>query len=369
MQAHGSRPTAARPTRRRDRRRAATAFVAMMTLAVALALAGAAHGPAQARELVVQSVFPAGLVFLSDSEAQVARRTAAVSGGALTLHFVGAGAMVRGEDLYDAIKDGRVEAGWDWLGYRADRIPLAGVIASWPYGPTPVQMAAWLYGGDGAALIARAYAAEGLMALPCHMVVSEAGGWFLREINSIEDFRGLRMRIAGLGARILERLGGIPSQEPVDGLYDALANGRLDAVEFSAPMADLSLGFERFARYYYFPGWHQPSSINVLTMRLDTWNGLTETERAVLNTVCEANVLWSMATGLQPQGRALDTFRAQGVEVRRFSYPVLKRLQAVAGEVLAEEARRDPLVEEAVRSMTAFTTTLQRWESLQHLPP
>ncbi len=364
MQAHSSRPTAARPARRRLRR-AVAAGLAMMAAAWTMPPATAA----QAREIVVQSVFPAGMVFLSDSEAQVASRTSAVSGGDLTLTFVGAGAMVRGEDLYDAIKDGRVEAGWDWLGYRADRIPVAGVIASWPYGPTPVQLAAWLYGGGGADLIARAYAAEGLIALPCHMVVSEAGGWFLREINSVDDFKGLRMRIAGLGARILKRLGGIASQEPVDGLYDALADGRLDAVEFSVPMADLSLGFQRFARYYYFPGWHQPSSINVLTMRLDTWDGLTETERTVLRTVCEANVLWSMATGLQPQSHALDTFRAQGVEVRRFSYPVLKRLQTVAAEVLAEEARRDPLIGEAVRSMTAFVTTVQRWESLQHLPP
>lgn len=325
--------------------------------------------PAAGRELVVQSVFPAGMVFLSDSEARVADSTAAVSGGALSLKFVGAGAILRAEDLFTGVKDGRVDAAWDWVGYRAAEIPVAGVIASFPYGPTPTQLAAWLYGGGGADLLARAYARHGLTALPCHMVVSEAGGWFLREVNTVADFKGLRMRIAGLGARVLERLGGVPSNEPVDGLYDALSAGRLDAVEFSVPMADLSLGFDRFARYYYFPGWHQPSSINVLMMREDTWKGLTQAERDVLSTVCRANLMWSLASGLHPQATALDTFRAQGVEVRRFSYPVLKRLQAVSREVLEEEAARDPLVAETVRSLTAFMATLQRWEALQHLPP
>ncbi|SOD91834.1 TRAP transporter substrate-binding protein [Caenispirillum bisanense] len=345
-------------------RRAARRIAA--ALAVGLALLPAAVG---ARELVVQSVFPAGMVFLSDSERHVAERTAAVSGGALTLNFVGSGAIVRAPELFAAVQDGRVEAAWDWIGYRAAQIPVAGVIASYPYGPSPVQLAAWLYGGGGEEILRRAYAREGLFALPCHMVVSEAGGWFLREIETVEDFKGLRMRIAGLGAQVLERLGGVPSNEPVDALYDSLAAGRLDAIEFSVPMADLSLGFDRFARYYYFPGWHQPSSVNVLMMRLDTWDSLAAQEREILTSVCRANIIWSLANGLQPQAAALDTFRAQGIEVRRFSYPVLKRLQAVSREVLADAAAKDPLVAEAVRSMTGFMTTLQRWESLQQLPP
>lgn len=336
---------------------------------LAALLLGAAGEAATARELLVQSVFPAGMLYLSDSERQVAARAEAVSGGDLTLAFVGAGALVRAEDLFSAVKDGRVEVAWDWLGYRGEEVPVAGVVASFPYGPTPTQLAAWLYGGGGLDILQRAYAEHGLIVLPCHTVVSEAGGWFLREIDSVQDFQGLRMRIAGLGARVLERLGGIASDESVEGLYDSLAAGRLDAVEFSVPMSDLSLGFDRFARYYYFPGWHQPSSIVVMTMRQDTWDGLTPEQREVLSTVCQANIMWSLATGLFPQTTALEKFRAQGVEVRRFSYPVLKRLQAASRDVLAEAAADDPLVAEAVRSLSGFMTTVQRWEALQQLPP
>lgn len=340
-----------------------------MLLVLLVALPPAPFARAQAAELVVQSVFPRDMVFLSESEQRVADRIATLTDGALTLRLLGAGAVADREGVFDAVRSNRIPAAWDWLGYRADRIPLAGVVASFPYGPTPVQLAGWLYDGGGLDLLQRAYAAHGLVVVPCHMVVAEAGGWYRREIREVGDFRGLRIRIAGLGAKILRRLGAEPSDEPPGALFDALSEGRLDAVEFSVPVVDQSFGFHRFAKIYYFPGWHQPASLNVLTVNADVWAGLPRAHREAITTACQANVLTTLAAGQRPQMDAVEAFREHGVEVRRFSYAVLKRLQTVSREVLEEEAARDPLVAEGVRTLSAYLRDTQRWESLQHLPP
>lgn len=317
----------------------------------------------------MQSVFPDNMVALSDSQARVAADVAAVTGGALTLRMLPVGAMAAPGDLLDAVIDGRIHAGWDWLGYRAETMPLAGVVASYPYGPSPLQLAGWLYDGGGLALLEQAYAAHDLVPIPCHMVIAEAAGWFRREITTPEDFQGLRIRIAGLGAKVLERLGAEPTAEPVGDLFEALSAGRLDAVEFSVPVVDQSFGFGRFASYYYFPGWHQPASPIVLTVNGAVWDSLPAPQKAAVRTVCRGNMMVSMAEAERLQMRALDTFRERGVVVRRFTYSVLKRLQAVSREVLAEEAARDPLVAKAVQSMQDYIDENQRWTSLQHLPP
>lgn len=342
---------------------------AVGTIAAAILLVVLAVSPARAVDLVVQSVFPGDLAFISDGQRRVAADVAALTDGGMSLRIVPAGALARPEDLMEEVRSGRIAAGWDWPGYRADDIPLAGLIGSYPYGPAPTQLAGWLIDGGGLDLLERAYGPLGLTVMPCQMVVAEAAGWFTREIRAPEDFQGLRIRMAGLGAKVLERLGAVPSAEPVGELFDALSGGRLDAVEFSMPLLDQSFGFSRFARYYFFPGWHQPASIHLLMINSAVWDSLPLQHRTAVATACRANMLWSMTTGQRAQIAPLEAFRRSGVEVRRFSYAVLKRLQAVSQEVLAEEAARDPLVAEAVRSIAAYIEGTQRWLSLQHLPP
>lgn len=359
--------TAIRTHRARRGTTAPPRWAAMVALS-ALALLLLAAPAATARDLVVQSGFPPGMAYLSDSEARIVDSVERLTDGSLSLRFVGAGAIVPQAHMLEAVREGSIPAAFDWMGRHARRVPIAGLVAAMPFGPEPRHLASWLYSGGGLGLVETAYDGLGVVVLPCHMVIAEAGGWFNREITTPEDFQGLRMRIAGMGAEVLRRLGGEPSGEPVTQLYESLEAGRLDAVEFSVPLVDQSFGFEHFTRYYYFPGWHQPASVNALLVNENVWTSLTELQRAALRNTCRENVLWSMASGADQQVRAVEAAAESGVEVRRFPDTVLDRLRDVAKEVVAEVAAGDPLAASALGSMTRHLERARRWDALQALP-
>lgn len=143
---------------------------------------------------------------------------------------------------------------------------------------------------------------------------------------------------------------------------------RLDAVEFSVPLVDQSFGFQQFTRFYYFPGWHQPASINVLLVNADVWTSLTELERAALHSTCRENVLWSMASGADQQVRAIEAAVKRGTVVRRFPDTVLERLRLLSAEVVQDIAAQNPLAASALKSITSHLDRAQRWDALQALP-
>ncbi|WP_404380842.1 TRAP transporter substrate-binding protein [Caenispirillum salinarum] len=323
---------------------------------------------ADARDLVVQSAFPPGMAAFSESETRISAGVESLTGGSLTLRFVGAGGIVEPQHLLEAVREGSVPVGFDWMGYHADRVPLGGLVGSMPFGPTPWELSGWLYTGGGLAFLEAAYARLGIVVLPCDMLPSAAGGWFKSEIRTVEDLKGLRIRIAGLGAEVLKRLGSVPSKEPVARIYDALAEGRLDAVEFAAPLIDQSFGFHHFTKYYYFPGWHQPASLNILLVNRTVWDNLEERERAALRKTCRENVLLGLAEGVARQTEAVEAAVERGIEVRRFPGPVLARLRAVSREVVAEAASRHPLAADAVASLSEYVEQARRWSALQALP-
>ncbi|EKV32583.1 TRAP dicarboxylate transporter- DctP subunit [Caenispirillum salinarum AK4] len=354
-------------TRRRRRWKTAVPRRAAAGLVI-LALAVLFPPRADARDLVVQSAFPSGMAAFSESERRISEGVESLTGGSLTLRFVGAGGIVEPQHLLEAVREGAVPVGFDWMGYHADRVPLGGLVGSMPFGPTPRELSGWLYAGGGLSLLERGYARLGIVVLPCDMLPSAAGGWFKTEIRSVEDFKGLRIRIAGLGAEVLERLGSESSQEPVAQIYNALEEGRLDAVEFAAPLVDQSFGFHHFTKYYYFPGWHQPASLNILLVNRDVWDSLKEGERAALRKTCRENVLLGLAEGVARQTEAVDAAVARGIEVRRFPDPVLARLRAVSREVVAEAASRDPLAADALASLSEYVEQARRWSALQALP-
>lgn len=335
---------------------------------IALFLLLASPLPSHARELVVQSAFPKGMAALSESEQRITTGVEQLTDGALSLRFVGAGAIVTPDHLLDAVRDGTVPVAFDWMGFHGDRVPLAGFIASMPFGPTPRDLAGWIYGGGGMDMLSAAYDRQGIVALPCHMVLSEAGGWFNRRIDTPEDFHGLTMRIAGLGAEVLRRMGGHPSSEPPDHLFDALESGRLEAVEFSVPSTDQSFGFEHFTRYYYFPGWHQPSSLNVLLINQAVWDSLRESQRVAVRTTCRENVLWNLSASGAQQMNAIDAATQRGVQVRRFPESVLTRLRDVSRAVVTETAASDPILATAFASLAQHLDKTRRWDTLQTLP-
>ena len=338
---------------------------------VAAALAAAtmlSTAPAFAESHDLQSVFGLQVPSIGQSPVKWAERVKLMTGGEVDIKVHGAGDFVPGFEVFGAVSSGALPMGFDWIGYWAQTIPVANLVGSMPFGPSPDVALAWMFEGGGMEIIQKAYDPHGVKVIPCHLVVPEAGGWFNKEINSVDDFKGLNMRIAGLGGKALAKLGANTQLVPAGEIYVSLETGRIDATEFSAPQLDIGLGFQKVAKYYYFPGWHQPSSWDSIIINMDVWNGFDEATQSIMVEACKANITYNLGDQLNAQADAIAKIREAGVEVRRFPDEVLSGIREQADAVLAEEAAADPIFKEAYESLTAYMDRVGEWEALQAIP-
>ena len=179
----------------------------------------------------------------------------------LRLRIYDAGKLVPTLQIFDAVAAGRIDGGFAWPGYWMGKFPSVTVFAAVPFGPEAPEFLAWIHEGGGLALWRELYAPHGAVPVPCGVLPPEASGWFRKPIETPADLHGLKIRYAGLGGKVLEKLGASITMLAAGDIFVALERGVLDATEYSMPAADLSLGFYKVAKHYYFPGWHQPASI------------------------------------------------------------------------------------------------------------
>lgn len=341
-------------------------LIPAVVLTTALAVAGTTSASAESYDL--QSVFGLQVPSIGPSPQKWANRVALMTNGEIEIKVYGAGEFVPPFEVFDAVSSGAIPMGFDWIGYWAEKIPVANLVGSMPFGPTPDVALAWMFEGGGLEIIQKAYDPYNVKVIPCHLVVPEAGGWFNKEINSVDDFKGLNMRIAGLGGKALARLGANTQLVPAGEIFVSLETGRIDATEFSAPQLDLGFGFQKVVKYYYFPGWHQPSSWDSIIINMDVWNGFSEDQQKMMVEACQANITENLADQLQAQAEAIATIREAGVEIKRFPDEVLAALHQASQEVMEEEAEKDPIFKEAYESLTQYIAKVGEWDSLQALP-
>ena len=323
-----------------------------------------AEGP---RKLDVPSTFPKGLIVLDEAAQMLAKKIDDMSGGSITLRIHGAGDMVPAFEVFNNVSSGAVLAGWDWIGYWSGTIPVANLLGAMPFGPDPQTFAGWVYNGGGVEILQKQYDKYKVKVLPCSIIPAEGGGWFNKEINSVEDFKGLKMRISGLGAKVLSKFGASTQLIPGGEIYLALERGRIDATEFSLPEIDYQLGFYKIAKYRYFPGWHQPASINSFIMNQAVWDQYNAQEHSWFINACKANITDIMNIASR-QGRVIEELKAKGVQYRRFPDKVLVAMRKASQEVLDEEAAKDAGFKEALDSLRAYMRKIDTWNKLQALP-
>jgi TRAP-type mannitol/chloroaromatic compound transport system substrate-binding protein len=341
----------------------------LLTTAAATALLFTAQPePAFASKTIdVASTFPKNMVFLGEGAENLSKLLSEVSDGKFNLKVYGAGELVPPLEVFNAVSTGAVQAGWDWIGYWGGTVPVTGLMGAMPFGPTPEVFLGWMWEGGGREILQKAYDPFNVQVFPCHLTAPEPGGWFNKEINSIDDFKGLKMRISGLGGKVLNNLGASTQLIAGGEIFVALERGRIEATEFSLPIIDQSLGFQNVAKYYYFPGWHQPSSWNSLIMNKDVYNKLSDLEKEQLEVACKANVVYTMSVAPAAQIPVLEKFKAAGTDVRRFPPQVLQALKAESAKVLAAEAKNDPLFKEAYESLLNYMNSVNQWHNLQSL--
>lgn len=316
----------------------------------------------------VALAFGSNLPALGDNILYVADAVAATSHRRIQLQTFEPGELISAFAITEAVGDGRLPAGYTWLGYDQGRVPASALLGAVPFGMEPWEFMAWWYDGGGRELAEEMYHERGVHPLLCGMIGPEAAGWFRFAIEDLSDVRGLKIRFAGLGGRVLQRLGASVTMIPGSELFQSLERGAIDALEYSLPSVDERLGFQRVANYNYFPGWHQTFTSFHLVVNLQRWNALSETDRRLLDTACTAGVTRNLAHGEAIQGAVIQQFQSRGVFTQQLPEDLLRTLRDVSEEVLEEEAAADPEFARILASQREFREVYAEWKRLAYLP-
>jgi len=334
-----------------------------------LALAGS---PAWAQDkkvrLNVANNFPNSLPIVGEAGPRLAERIKRASGGSIEMKFHEPGAMVPAMQSIQAAAKGSVDAAWSSPGFYAGTDTVFNMFSTVPFGPTIPEYLAWMYYGGGRQLQTEMFDKHGLHVIPCGMHAPEASGWFRKEIKSVNDLKGLKMRFFGFGAKVMEKLG-VSTQLLAPGdIFQALQLGTIDATEFSMPALDQKQGFHQVAKYYYFPGWHQQASIVALFINKERWNGLSDAQRALMEMACGDMVRDMAAHSESAQFKAMQEMRDKnGVKIMRWSPEILKAYEKAWGEVVTEESAKNANFKKVWDSYSKFRADYAIWREHGYL--
>ncbi len=241
------------------------------------------------------SSYPKSLDTLFGAGVQIAKRVAEATDNKFQIQVFAAGEIVQGLQVLDAVQSGTVECGYTLSSYYIGKDPTFMFETSVPWGLNVRQHNAWMHFGGGLQSVREFLKDYNVMTFPAGQTGAQMGGWFRKEINTVEDLKGLKFRIAGMGGQIMQRLGVVPQVLAGGDIYPALERGTLDAVEFSGPYDDEKLGFVKVAKYYYYPGFWEGSAQPSLYVNLEKWNALPANYKAILEAACaEANAMCVM---------------------------------------------------------------------------
>ena len=284
-----------------------------------------------------------------------ARMVEACSDGRLKIKVYGANELVPPFEVFDAVSSGTAEIGHGAAYYWKGKIACASFFSAVPFGFTAQEINGWFYYGGGLDLWKEAYAPFGVIPAPCGNSGTQMGGWFRREIRTLEDLKGLKMRIPGLGGEVLARAGGTPVTLAGGEIFTALETGAIDATEWVGPYNDLAFGLFKAAKYYYYPGWHEPGSTLEALINKRAFNELPADLQAIVLTCCRATNEQMLAEFTARNAEALQTLvNDHGVELRRFPDEVLRRLRELSQQVIGEDAGRDPLYARVYESVKSY---------------
>jgi len=273
----------------------------------------------------------------------VASRVEAASNGRLKIKIYGAGELVPAFEVFDAVSRGTVEMGHGAAYYHKGKVDAAQFFTAIPFGMTNAELNGWLYYGGGLELYRELYDPFNLVPFPTGNTGVQMGGWFNKEINSIDDLKGLKMRIPGLGGEVLRRAGGTPVTLPGAEIFTALQTGAIDATEWVGPYNDSSFGLHKAAKYYYYPGWQEPGPGLETIINKAAWESLPPDLQAILETTCQA-ITTDMAAEYT-HGNAMSLAQLQAdpnIELRPFPQEVTRLLKTITQEVVAELMASDP---------------------------
>jgi TRAP-type mannitol/chloroaromatic compound transport system substrate-binding protein len=309
--------------------------------AVAGVAAGTVAGPAIAQSLpVIQwrmaASWPKSLDTIYGGVELIVRRVAEMTEGRFQIRAFAAGEIVPAVQVLDAVQAGTIEMGHTASYYYFGKDPAFALATSVPFGPNARQNYAWWHFGGGAEATAPLFSEYGCVAIPAGNTGCQMGGWFRREINSVEDLKGLKFRVGGMAGLVMAKLGVVPQMIGGPDIYPALEKGTIDAAEWVGPYDDEKLGFNKVAGYYYYPGWWEGGPMLLALVNEQKWKELPKAYQAALAAACGEAYAWMPARYDAQNPAALRRLVAGGTKLRPFPKAVMQAAEKAAFELYGE---------------------------------
>ncbi len=331
---------------------------------------GAVAAPALAQSALpaikwrLVSSFPKSVDTIYGTSELIARRVSELTGGRFQIQLFAPGEIVPATQVLDAVKEGTVEMGHTASYYYVGKDPTFAFETGMPFGLNSRQQTAWMYEGGGMQLCREFMKDYNVHSIPAGNTGVQMGGWFRKEIKSLDDLKGLKFRVGGFAGQVLQRLGVIPQQIPAGDIYPALEKGAIDAAEWVGPYDDEKLGFSKVAKFYYYPAWWEGGSQLNLYINLKQWDSLPKEYRAALEAAAAEAHVDMQAKYDARNPAAIKRLVAGGAQLRPFSQEIMQACYKAAFDLYEETAAKNPKFKKIYEPWKKFREDQILWFSL-----
>jgi len=314
------------------------------------------------------TTWPKNFPGLGTGANNLAKLITQMSGGRLKVKVYGAKELVPPFEVFDAVSRGTAQMGHGAAYYWKGKTAASQFFAAVPFGLTAQEMNGWLYHGGGLKLWQETYAAFGIIPAAAGNTGVQMAGWFNKEIKSIADLKGLKMRIPGLGGEVLKRAGGTPVNLPGGEIFSSLKTGAIDATEWVGPYNDLAFGLHKAAEFYYYPGWHEPGTTLEALINKEALENLPDDLQSIVLNACRITNQDMLAEYTTRNQQALDTLvHKHKVNVQKLPDEVLNKLQSLSDEVINEVAATDKMTKKVFESFKSYRDKVKQWSDISEL--
>ena len=287
-----------------------------------------------------------------------------LSNNRIQVKVFGANELIPPLEVFDFVSNGGAELGHSGAYYWKGKSAACQFFSSVPFGMNSQEMNAWLYYGGGIELWEKLYDKFNLIPRPAGNTGVQMGGWFNKEIKSVNDLKGLKMRIPGLGGEVLSRAGGVPVTLAGSEIFTALQTGVIDATEWVGPYNDRAFGLHKAAKYYYYPGWHEPGPTIECTVNKNTYYDLPEDLQLIIDIACKAINIDMLSDYTAKNNLALQFLKSKNIQILKFPDEVLFKLKNISKEILNEISKTDSITQEVYTSYMKFKDNVSPWTDI-----
>ena len=287
-----------------------------------------------------------------------------LSNNRIKVKVYGANELIPPLEVFDFVSSGGAELGHSGAYYWKGKSAACSFFSSVPFGMNSQEMNAWLYYGGGLQLWEKLYKEFNLIPRPAGNTGVQMGGWFNKEIKSVNDLKGLKMRIPGLGGEVLSRAGGVPVTLAGSEIFTALQTGVIDATEWVGPYNDRAFGLHKAAKYYYYPGWHEPGPSIECIINKNAYDSLPEDLRLIIDISCKAINIDMLSDYTAKNNLALQFLKSKDIKILKFPDEVLIKLKSISKEILTEIGRTDSITQEVYNSYMKFNENVSPWTDI-----